>query len=154
MSEEGTHRPVELLLVEDNPADVRLTKEAFKEVTMPSNLHVAVDGVEAMDFLRGTGQFDNAPRPDVIILDLNLPRMDGREVLKEIRADDALCDIVVFILTTSNSPDDIKKTSKLGANGYIVKPINYQEFIQRVKQLVATIRFWMVLKAAEESEGE
>ena len=103
-------KPVEVLLVEDNPGDVRLTQEAFKEGKLRNGLRVVMDGVEAMAFLRREGEYADAPRPDIILLDLNLPKMDGREVLAEIKADDELKSIPVIILTTSDAEEDIIRT--------------------------------------------
>lgn len=131
MREMPNSEPIEILLVEDNPGDARLAVEAFKEnggVRLRNNLHVVPDGVEAMRFLRNEGEYAGKPRPDIILLDLNLPRKDGREVLAEIKEDDKLKAIPVLILTTSQAERDIIQTYNLHANGYITKPIDLDEF--------------------------
>ena len=133
-------KPLEILLVEDNPADVRLTKEAFREGKILNNLVVAKDGVEAMDVLRGGGKFAGTPRPDLILLDLNLPRKDGREVLAEIKSDPALMRIPVVVLTTSRAESDVLKTYNLHANCYVVKPVDLDQFISVVKSID---NFWL-----------
>ena len=129
-----------ILLVEDNPADVRLTREALVNGKIQHELHIARDGVEAMAFLRNQGAFQKAPRPDMILLDLNLPRKDGREVLAEIKADPDLRSIPVIILTSSQADEDILKTYNLHANGYIVKPVDLEQFFRIIKQIK---EFWM-----------
>jgi len=129
-----------ILLVEDNLADVRLTREALTNGKVKHELHVARDGVEAMAFLRNQGAFQKAPRPDMILLDLNLPRKDGREVLAEIKADPDLRSIPVIILTSSQADEDILKTYNLHANGYIVKPVDLEQFFRIIKQIK---EFWM-----------
>ena len=135
-----TTRPVDILLVEDNPGDVRLTQEALKESDVLNTLHVAVDGVEALAFLHREGNYEDAPRPDIIFLDLNMPRKDGREVLAEIKADEDLCRIPVVILTTSEAEEDILRSYDLHANCYITKPVDLEQFIE----VVATIQgFWL-----------
>lgn len=128
-------KPVEILLVEDNPGDVRLTIEAFKEGKVRNNLHVAKDGVEAMEFLRKVGENADAPRPDLILLDLNLPKKDGREVLEEIKKDENLKTIPVVILTTSRADEDILKTYSLHANCYITKPVDLTQFFGVVRSI-------------------
>lgn len=133
-------RPIEILLVEDNPSDVRLTVEALKEGRVSNKLSVVKDGVEAMAFLRRTGKFKNARRPDLILLDLNLPKKDGREVLAEIKKDPKLKLIPVVILTTSKAEKDVLKTYKLHANCYIPKPVDLERFITVVK---AIENFWL-----------
>ena len=133
---------VQILLVEDNPADVRLTVEALREGKVRNTLHVAVDGVEAIDFLRRRGKFANAPRPDLILLDLNLPKMDGREVLAEIKADDDLKLIPVVVLTTSGAEEDIMKSYALHANCYINKPVDLEQFVQVVRTIDS---FWFTI---------
>jgi two-component system, chemotaxis family, response regulator Rcp1 len=133
---------VEILLVEDNPGDVRLTREALKEGKVRNNLHVAMDGIEALAFLRRQGQYLDAPRPDVILLDLNLPKKDGREVLAEIKDDPDLRRIPVVILTTSQAEKDIVSTYDLHANCYITKPVELDEFIQVVKSID---EFWLTI---------
>ncbi len=134
--------PIEILLVEDNAGDVRLTQEALKDGKVRNRLSVAENGEEALAFLRREGQFANAPRPDVILLDLNLPRKDGREVLAEIKADPNLKRIPVVILTTSQAEQDILKTYNLHANCYIAKPVDLDRFIEVVK---AIEDFWLTI---------
>ena len=126
-------RAIEILLVEDNPGDVRLTQEALKENKIRNNLHVAKDGVEAMKFLRRMNGHAAAPRPDLILLDLNLPKKDGREVLTEIKSDDKLRSIPVVILTTSDAEDDVARAYQMYANCYVRKPIDLNRFIEVVK---------------------
>lgn len=126
---------IEILLVEDNPADVRLTIEALKEGKIKNNLHVAEDGEEALDFLYKRNQFENAIRPDVILLDLNLPKVHGREVLKTIKEDDSLKRIPVVVLTTSKAEEDILKSYDLHANCYVTKPLDLPQFIDVVKTI-------------------
>ncbi|MFX1342962.1 MAG: response regulator [Promethearchaeota archaeon] len=135
-------RPIEILLVEDNPGDVRLTKEAFKDAKVINNIHVAKDGEEAMAFLRRKGNYANLPRPDIILLDLNLPRKDGREVLAEIKEDPSLKCIPVVILTTSKSEEDILSTYNHHANCYITKPVDLNQFITVIKSIED---FWLCL---------
>jgi len=127
--------PVEVLLVEDSPGDVRLTRDAFRETNESIRLHVAVDGVEAMDFLKKRGAFVNSPRPDFILLDLNIPKMDGREVLAQIKRDNDLKTIPTIILTTSDSEADIKKSYELQANCYLNKPVQLEDFESVVKSI-------------------
>ena len=134
--------PVEILLVEDNPADVRLTKEALKEGKVYSNLHWAKDGVEALEFLRRQGKFADSPRPDIILLDLNLPKKDGREVLQEVKSDDKLKRIPVVILTTSKAEEDVLKSYNLHANCYVTKPVDLEQFIRVVKSIDT---FWLTV---------
>jgi len=126
---------IEVLLVEDSPGDVRLTQEAFREANRAIHLHVASDGVEAMAFLKREGTNANAPRPDLILLDLNLPRMDGREVLAEIKGDASLKTIPTIILTTSESEADIVKSYQLQANCYLSKPVQLSAFEVLVKSI-------------------
>src|SRR5450755_1826899 len=125
--------PIEVLLVEDSPGDVRLTQEAFRDANRAIRLHVATDGVEAMAFLRKEGAHAYAPRPDIILLDLNLPKMDGREVLAHIKADSCLKTIPTVILTTSEAETDIVKSYQLQANCYLTKPVQFDEFASLVK---------------------
>jgi chemotaxis family two-component system response regulator Rcp1 len=132
--------PVQLLLVEDNPGDVRLTREAFREANGSVRLHVASDGVEAMAFLRREGNNVDAPRPDFILLDLNLPRMDGREVLAQIKADDGLRTIPTVILTTSDADADILHSYELNANAYLKKPVTLEAFESLVRSISD---FWL-----------
>ena len=133
---------IEVLLVEDSPADVRLTREALKEEKMRINLHVAVDGVEAMQFLRREGKFAEAVRPYLVLLDLNLPKKDGREVLKEIKSDADLKRIPVVILTMSKAEEDVLKTYDLHANCYITKPLDLSQFAKVVKSIQD---FWLTI---------
>lgn len=128
-------RPIEVLLVEDNPGDVRLTREALKEGKVHNNLHVAPDGVEALAFLRREGRYADAVRPDLILLDLNLPRKGGREVLEEIKGDPALRHIPVVILTSSQAEQDIARAYDLHANCYISKPVDLDQFITVVRSI-------------------
>jgi CheY-like chemotaxis protein len=128
-------RPIEVLLVEDNPGDVRLTREALKEGKVHNNLHVAPDGVEALAFLRREGRYADAVRPDLILLDLNLPRKGGREVLEEIKGDPSLRHIPVVILTSSSAEQDIARAYDLHANCYISKPVDLDQFIMVVKSI-------------------
>jgi chemotaxis family two-component system response regulator Rcp1 len=133
-------RPVEILLVEDSPGDVRLTQEALKENKVANRLSVAGDGEEALQYLRREGRFADAPRPDLILLDLNLPRKDGRQTLAEIKLDPSLKRIPVVILTTSRAEEDIIRTYDLHANCYISKPVDLEQFIK----VVHTIKdFWL-----------
>lgn len=134
--------PVEILLVEDNPADVRLTREALIEEKLHNNLSVVNDGVEAIAFLRKEGRYSNSVRPDLILLDLNLPRKDGREVLKEIKGDDNLKCIPVVVLTVSKAEEDILKSYNLHANCYITKPIDLNQFSKVVKSIKD---FWLTI---------
>lgn len=133
-------RAIEILLVEDNPGDVRLTQEALKENKIRNNLHVAKDGVEAMKFLRKMNGHSGSPRPDLILLDLNLPKKDGREVLTEIKTDEKLRSIPVVILTTSDAEDDVAKAYQMYANCYVRKPIDLNRFIEVVRIIE---NFWL-----------
>jgi CheY-like chemotaxis protein len=137
-----TGKPIEILLVEDNPADVRLTQEALKEGKVRNNLFVARDGVEALEFLRRQGPHANASKPDLILLDLNLPRKDGREVLADIKNDDTLRSIPVVVLTTSSAEADILKSYNLHANCYITKPVDLEQFVQVIKSIDD---FWLTV---------
>ena len=128
-------RPVEILLIEDNPGDVRLTKEALKEGKLINNLHVTEDGVEALAYLRKQGTFKNEPLPDLILLDLNLPRKDGRELLADIKEDQHFKHIPVIVLTTSKAETDIIKSYESHANCYITKPVDMNQFIKIVKSI-------------------
>jgi len=135
-------RAVEVMLVEDNPGDVRLTREALREGKIRNRLHVARDGVEALAFLRRAGTHHAAPRPDLILLDLNLPRKDGREVLAEIKADPDLKRIPVVVLTTSEDEEDILSSYNLHANCYIAKPVDLEHFIGVIKSIED---FWLAV---------
>jgi two-component system, chemotaxis family, response regulator Rcp1 len=135
-------RPVEILLVEDNPGDVRLTREALQEGKVRNNLYVAPDGVEALRFLRREGEHHGAVRPDLILLDLNLPRKDGREVLEEIKRDASLRSIPVVVLTTSQAEQDICRAYALHANCYVTKPVDLDQFITVVQTIE---NFWFTI---------
>ncbi len=135
-------KPIEILLVEDNAADVRLTEEALKEGKVRNHLHVARDGMEALEFLHRQGRFKDATRPDLILLDLNLPRRDGREVLADIKNDPELKMIPVVVLTTSSAEADILKSYKLHANCYITKPVDLEQFVNVVKSIDD---FWLTV---------
>ncbi len=128
-------KPVEILLVEDNPGDVRLTVEALKESKLLNNLNVVEDGIEALAFLKNQGSYKKNPRPDLILLDLNLPKKDGREVLAEFKKDNSLKHIPVVILTTSQADEDIIKTYNLHANCYVTKPVDMEQFLKVVKSV-------------------
>jgi CheY-like chemotaxis protein len=128
-------RPVDILLVEDSPTDAELTREALKEGKVDNNLFHVSDGVEAMAFLRREGQYSDARRPDLILLDLNMPRKDGREVLSEIRSDPNLKNLVVVVLTTSSEEADVLKAYGLNSNAYIRKPVDLHEFFDVVKSI-------------------
>lgn len=135
-------RPVEILLVEDSPSDADLTVEALSDGKVVNNLHWVEDGVEALAFLRRQGKYSDAPRPDLILLDLNLPKKDGREVLAQIKADPSLKLIPVVVLTTSAAERDIFKTYELNANCYVTKPIDLEQFICVVKMIEM---FWLAV---------
>ena len=128
-------KPKNVLLVEDNPADIRLTQEALKEGPVQVDLSVATDGVEAVEFLHRTGKYRNAPRPELILLDLNLPRKNGREVLSEIKSDPDLKRIPVLVMTTSKARQDIARAYSLNANCYITKPIDLEDFIDVMRSI-------------------
>ena len=142
-------KPIELLLVEDSEPDVRLTIEALREAKVKNRLWVAEDGVEAMEFLRQQNRHADAPRPDLILLDLNLPRKDGREVLREIKADESLRRIPVVILTTSRSEEDVLRAYDLHANCYITKPVDFSRFMEVVKSIED---FWLTVVKLPEGE--
>jgi chemotaxis family two-component system response regulator Rcp1 len=133
---------IDILLVEDNPGDVRLAQEALKESKVHNNMFVAKDGVEAMEFLRRRGKYANVPRPDLILLDLNLPRKSGREVLAEVKTDDSLKRIPVVVLTVSRDEQDILRAYDLHANCYITKPIDFEQFIKITKTIE---EFWLTI---------
>lgn len=135
-------RPINILLIEDNPGDVRLTVEVFKEAKMKNNLQVTMDGVDALAFLRREGKYAQAPRPDLILLDLNLPKKDGLEVLAEIKNDESLKRIPVVALTTSRSEEDILKTYNLHVNCYIIKPVDFEQFMGVIKGIED---FWLTI---------
>jgi CheY-like chemotaxis protein len=135
-------KSIEILLVEDNPGDVRLTLEAFKEAKVLNHLSVVTDGVQALEFLRRQGPFGAAPRPDIILLDLNLPKKDGREVLAEIKTDPVLALIPVVVLTTSQAEADIIRTYRLHANCFLTKPVELDAFFALIKSFE---QFWLRL---------
>ena len=134
--------PIDILLVEDNPGDVRLTMEALKDAKMINRLHVVENGVDALDFLYQRGAYQQAPRPDLILLDLNLPKKNGREVLAEIKGDESLKTIPVVILTTSKAEEDILKAYDLNANCYISKPVDFLQFTNVVRTIET---FWLTI---------
>lgn len=140
MSEHQLVKPIDILLVEDNPGDVELAREALEDTKLHNRLHVVDDGEKALAFLRRQAPYADAPRPDLILLDLNLPRKDGREVLAEIKSDDHLKRIPVVILTTSRAEEDVLKTYDLHANCYISKPIDLNQFMRVVKSIED---FWL-----------
>jgi CheY-like chemotaxis protein len=142
MDETEPGRVVELLLVEDNPGDVELTREALEEARVRNRLSVVDDGVQALAFLRRTGRYADAPRPDLVLLDLNLPRKDGREVLAEIKADPELRRIPVVVLTTSEAERDVLAAYELHANAYIVKPVDLDQFLAVVRSVEG---FWLTV---------
>jgi len=135
-------RPIEILLVEDSPGDVTLTIEALRDAKVANNLHVARDGEEALQFLRQEGEFDDKPRPDLVLLDLNMPRKDGREVLADMKADPVFKRIPVVVLTTSQSEDDVAAAYNLSANCYVAKPVDLDQFLGVVR---AIDDFWLSL---------
>jgi two-component system, chemotaxis family, response regulator Rcp1 len=142
MSTRTRNRPIEILLVEDNPGDARLTEEALKEGKVRNNLHHAKDGVEAMQFLLREGEHKGKPRPDLVLLDLNLPRKDGREVLADMRKNPELKTIPVVVLTTSEAEQDVVRTYELCANCYITKPVDLEKFITIVRSIED---FWLTI---------
>ncbi|HKP74126.1 MAG TPA: response regulator [Longimicrobiaceae bacterium] len=152
MEDEMVARVVELLLVEDSPGDVELTREALDEAKVRNRLSVVPDGVEALAFLRREGPYRDAPRPDLVLLDLNLPRMGGREVLAEIKADPALRTVPVVVLTTSQAERDVLAAYRLHANAYIVKPVDLDQFLGVIRSVEG---FWLavVKLPPEERDG-
>ena len=149
-------RPAEILLVEDNENDVELTRIGFKKSKLLLNLHYAKDGVECMEFLRKQGAFAGAPPPDLILLDLNMPRMDGREVMAEIVADEALRNLPVIVLTTSTDDEEILKMYNLRCSSYIAKPVDFEQFLRVVQSLADywfTIVMLPVAQGAVEAEA-
>lgn len=132
-SSEG--RAIDVLLVEDDPGDELITREAFEHNKIKNNLHVAHDGEEGLDFLYQRGEFTDAPRPDLILLDLNLPKYDGRQLLEKIKSDPDLCHIPVVVLTTSSAEEDILRSYKLHANAYVTKPVDLDQFMSAVRQI-------------------
>lgn len=134
-SQSGPGRPIDVLLVEDDPGDELITREAFEHNKIKNNLHVAHDGEEGLDFLYKRGPYADAPRPDLILLDLNLPKYDGRQLLEQIKNDADLCTIPVVVLTTSSAEEDILKSYKLHANAYVTKPVDLDQFMSAVRQI-------------------
>lgn len=130
-----TPQPIEVLLVEDDPGDELMTREAFEDNKIRNTLHVVRDGQEALDFLYRRGDHAEAPRPDLILLDLNLPKYDGRQVLEQVKQDPELCLIPVVVLTTSSAEEDILRSYKLHANAYVTKPVDLDQFIAAVRQI-------------------
>lgn len=147
----ATIRPIDILLVEDNPGDVELAREALGMGKLHNNLHVVQDGVAAMDFLRQRGAYATVPRPDLIILDLNLPKKDGRQVLAEVKVDESLKRIPVVILTTSSAEEDILKTYNLHANCYITKPLDMNQFLRVVRSIED---FWLSIVVLPNGAGK
>ena len=143
--------PIDVLLVEDNPGDVRLTEEAFNEGRINNTLHVATTGEEAMEFLHQRGEYADAPHPDIVLLDLNLPRKDGDEVLEEIRADPDLKQLPVIILTSSAAEEDVVRSYELNANAYLTKPVNPAEFMEVVRSFQ---EFWLSVVRLPPSDDE
>lgn len=134
-SRNGAGTPIDVLLVEDDPGDVLMTQEAFEEHKVGNRLTVVSDGAEALAYLRREGRYADAVRPDLVLLDLNLPRRDGREVLEEIKKDRELCQIPVVVLTTSQADEDILRSYQLHANAYVTKPVDFERFIAVVRQI-------------------
>lgn len=128
-------QPIEVLLVEDDPGDELMTREAFEDNKIRNTLHVVRDGQEALDFLYRRGEYGDAPRPDLVLLDLNLPKYDGRQVLEQIKSDPELALIPVVVLTTSSAEEDILRSYKLHANAYVTKPVDLDQFIAAVRQI-------------------
>ena len=129
------HKPIDVLLVEDDPGDVLMTREAFEHNKVRNRLSVVADGVSALEFLRKEGQYADAPTPDLVLLDLNLPRMDGREVLEAMKSDEHLRAIPVVVLTTSEAEEDVVRSYSLHANAYVTKPVDFDRFIDVVRQI-------------------
>jgi len=146
-------RPIEILLVEDSPSDTDLTLEALRDFKVRNHVSVVEDGVLAMQFLRRQGPYAQAPRPDLIMLDLNLPRKDGREVLAEIKGDDDLKSIPVVVLTTSRAEQDIVRAYQLSANCYITKPVDFNQFLEVVRSIEAFWLFVVTLPPAPKGGG-
>ena len=142
MSTPHNCRPIEILLVEDNPGDVRLTQEAARETKVLSNMHVVNNGMDAMAFLKRSGRFGSVPRPDLVLLDLNMPGMDGREVLKQIKSDDNFRRIPVVIITSSQAEEDILRAYDLQASCYVTKPVDLDQFIKVVRNIE---NFWLTI---------
>jgi CheY-like chemotaxis protein len=135
MSDDGEYKVIDVLLVEDDPGDVLMTREAFQHYKIRNQLHVVTDGEQALQFLHRTGEYASAPRPGLILLDLNLPRRDGLEVLAELKADPRLRVIPVVILTTSQAEEDILRSYSLHANAYVSKPVDFERFMEVIRQI-------------------
>jgi CheY-like chemotaxis protein len=135
MSDDGEYKVIDVLLVEDDPGDVLMTREAFQHYKIRNQLHVVTDGEQALQFLHRTGEYASAPRPGLILLDLNLPRRDGLEVLAELKADPGLRVIPVVILTTSQAEEDILRSYSLHANAYVSKPVDFERFMEVIRQI-------------------
>lgn len=135
MSTPQIMEPIDVLLVEDDPGDTLMIREAFEDNKVRNTLACVTDGVEAMQYLRREGRYADAPRPDLVLLDLNLPKMDGREVLKEIKGDGELATIPVVVLTTSQAEEDVLRSYRLHANAYVTKPVDFDRFIEVVRQI-------------------
>lgn len=146
-------RPIEILLVEDSPSDTDLTLEALKDFKVRNNVNVVEDGVQALQFLRQQAPYVDVPRPDMIMLDLNLPRKDGREVLAEIKADDNLKTIPIVVLTTSRAEQDVLRAYQLNANCYINKPVDFNQFLDVVKSIESFWLFVVTLPPAPRNGG-
>ena len=140
MSESDKGRPVEILLAEDNPGDVKLTKKALSEGRVLNNLHVVTDGIEAMAFLRQEGEYEEVPKPDLLLLDLNMPRKDGHEVLRAVKSDEDLRRIPAVVLTSSEAEEDIVDSYDLHANAYLTKPVDFDGFVDIVSSIE---EFWL-----------
>lgn len=151
MAHQPHGRPIEILLVEDNPGDVRLTQEALKDGKITNHLHVVTDGQQALDFLFKRGEHTEAPRPDLILLDLNLPKVHGRDVLKEIKGNSALTTIPVVVLTMSGEANDVNQAYDLNANCYVRKPVELEQFIDVIASIDA---FWMTVVALPPQSGD
>jgi len=144
-------KPVEILLIEDNPVDVRMTKEALKDFRVANNLHTVTDGEKGLDFIYQRGAYKDAPRPDLILLDLNLPKKDGREILEEVKADEKLRAIPIVILTTSSLDEDILASYSKNANAFITKPIEFEDFVSMMKTIGD---FWLTFVKLPQSGTE
>jgi len=142
MAGQSLPRPIDILMVEDNPGDVRLTREALKDCKVLNEIHVVEDGVAALDYLHRRAPYENALRPDLVLLDLNLPRMDGRQVLAAMKSDPVLKVIPVVVLTTSAAEEDILRAYHLSANCYVTKPVDLHQFIRIVKAIEG---FWLTM---------
>lgn len=145
-----TAEPIEILLAEDNPGDVKLTEKALEEGHISNNLHVVTDGIEAMEFLRREGEYAEKPQPDLVLLDLNMPRMDGRDVLEKMQAEDPLRRIPVVILTSSEAEEDIVRSYELSANAYLTKPVDFDGFVDIVERIE---EFWFSVVRMPPTDG-